>query len=357
MRLGPIARATSLAFLAAPLVAQTPSPPGRLVDVGGQRLHVNCTGTGSPTVIFESGTGDASTIWALVQPRVSAFTRACSYDRAGYAWSDPGRLPRTFAQLSLELHTALCRANVAPPYVLVGQSYGGLVVRGFAERYPDDVAGMVLVDAAPEDHRAVYGGQPHRIRDEAKGRNSPPPRIELGTDILARAKTVKVSELPTSLPAPLDRLPADAQSILRWAQTLPVQSIAREAEMEWSPEEAQRMHDARLRNRASLGNLPLAVLARGDGDFDSGMSISADSLERERRALQRDLARLSTRGTIDFVPGVGHNIHVEAPRVVIDAIRRITTTARAGATARPTPRRSVRSTTPSDSSSRRTRCT
>ena len=357
MRHGLIARVTSLAFLAAPFVAQTPPPPGTLVDIGGQRLHLHCTGNGSPAVVIESGTGDASPIWALVQPGVTTFTRACSYDRAGYAWSDPGRLPRTFAQLSLELHTALCRANVAPPYVLVGQSFGGLVVRGFAQRYPQDVSGMVLVDAAPEDHRAVYGGQPHRIRDEAKGRKPPAPRIQLGTDILKRAKSVKGSERPAALPAPLDRLPADAQSLLRWAETLPVQSMARDAEMEWSPEEAQRMHDARLRNRTSLRDLPLAVLARGEGRFDSGMSISADSLDRERRALQRDLAKLSTRGTIDFVPGVGHNIHVEAPRVVIDAIRRITTTARVDATARPTPRRSARSTTRSDSSSRHTPCT
>src|ERR1044072_3803913 len=123
------------------------SPPGTLVDIGGQRLHLNCTGGGSPTVLLESGTGDISVIWSLVQPGVSAFTRVCSYDRGGYAWSDPGNRPRTFAQLALELHTALERMKIGPPYLLVGQSYGGQVVRGFAARYRPEGSGLVFVYA------------------------------------------------------------------------------------------------------------------------------------------------------------------------------------------------------------------
>src|SRR5690349_14494244 len=135
-----------LSLSVAPAAAPDPSPIGTLVDIGGgQRLHVNCTGTGSPTVVFEGGTADPSVVWALVQPLVARRTRACSYDRGGYAWSDPGRQPRTFAQLALELHTALARVNAPPPYILVGQSYGGLVVRGFAAKYRSDAAGMVLV--------------------------------------------------------------------------------------------------------------------------------------------------------------------------------------------------------------------
>src|SRR5258708_1109631 len=116
-----------------------PPPPATLFDIGGQRLHVDCTGRGSPTVILESGTGDVSVIWSLVQPGVSAFTRVCSYDRGGYAWSDPGIRPRTFAQLALELHTALKRVHIDPPYILVGQSYGGLVIHGFSGVYRPEV--------------------------------------------------------------------------------------------------------------------------------------------------------------------------------------------------------------------------
>src|ERR1700730_14382833 len=146
-----------------------PTPPGTLVDIGGQRLHLNCAGSGSPTVLLESGTGDVSVIWSLVQPGVSAFTRICSYDRGGYAWSDPGTRPRTFAQLALELPTALDRMQIGPPCVLVGESSGALVIRAFAARSRSEVSGMVMVDAVHEDQYVVYGGQPHRIRDSAKG--------------------------------------------------------------------------------------------------------------------------------------------------------------------------------------------
>src|SRR5258708_26779861 len=142
----------------------SPAPTGTLVDIGGQRLHLNCTGSGSPTVLLESGTADISVIWALVQPHVSLFTRVCSYDRGGYAWSEPGAQPRTFAQLALELHTALRRLKIDPPYLLVGQSYGGLVIRGFAAQYRREVSSMVMVDAVHEDQHIVYGGQPHPIR-------------------------------------------------------------------------------------------------------------------------------------------------------------------------------------------------
>src|SRR5215469_2490136 len=121
----------------------TPAPPGKLVDLGGHRLHVNCTGRGRPIVVVEDGLGDFSFDWTLVQSRVSRFTRICTYDRAGYAWSDSGPMPRTFAQLNLELKDALGKLGERGPYVLVGHSFGGPVVMNFAILYPRDVAGMV----------------------------------------------------------------------------------------------------------------------------------------------------------------------------------------------------------------------
>ena len=305
--------------LAFALMAQPPIPPGALVDLGGQRLHVYCTGHGSPTVLLEAGTGDFSVIWSLVQPRVAAFSRVCSYDRGGYAWSDPGARPRTFAQLALELHTALSRAHVGPPYVLVGQSYGGLVVRGFADRYRAEVVGMVLVDAVHEDQHIVYGGRAHRIRDDAKGRPVPAPALALDTAMLRQARDSQVRALTGPLESPLDRLPASAQRVWRWAASLPVYRMAQRAELDWSPEELARMHDARLTGRSTLADLPLIVLARTHGD---------DSLETERRSLQADLARLSTRGQLIFAKHSGHNIHVEDPDLVVRAIRRVVTVRR-----------------------------
>lgn len=296
--------------------------PGHRVDIGrGQRLYLHCVGTGSPTVVFENGAGDFSLVWALVQPRVARFTRTCSYDRGGYLWSDPGNRPRTYQQLALELHTALERAGVAPPYVLVGQSYGGLVVRGFAARYPRDVTGMVLVDAVHEDERIVYGGEPHRLRDQARGRVAPEPRIALDTEFVRRARDSAVAGFEGALPSPLDRLPMDAQQRWRWAAGRPLYRMAWAAEMDWSPEELARMHAERRTNRASLGDMPLIVLARTHGGYDSGMSISPDSLERERRRLMADLAALSTRGRLTFASASGHNIHLEQPELVVTAIR------------------------------------
>lgn len=122
-------------------------PPGQMVDVGGYRLHINCTGTGSPTVIIEAGLGDWSTIWAWVQPGVAKATQVCTYDRAGSGWSDAGPLPRTASQFAKELRTLLRQANIPGPYVLAGHSLGGLPVRVFTNMYPSDVAGVVLIES------------------------------------------------------------------------------------------------------------------------------------------------------------------------------------------------------------------
>jgi pimeloyl-ACP methyl ester carboxylesterase len=307
------------------IVSQEPAPGpiGTLVDIGGQRIHLNCTGQGSPTVLLESGTGDVSVIWALVQPGVSKFTRVCSYDRAGYAWSEPGSVPRTFAQLALEFQTALTNLHVDPPYVLVGQSYGGLVIRGFARQYRTEVVGMVMVDSVHEDQRVVYGGQPHRIRDGAKGRLFPSPRIALDAEVLRQARQEASNASNEPLEPPLDRLPVDAQAVWRWAEGQPLLRLAQQAELEWSPEELARMHQERLRNRTSLGQLPLIVLARTRGGYPDGMSISADDLEKERKALQADLARLSRKGELIYARDSGHNIHLEDPRLVIRSIRAV----------------------------------
>jgi len=304
------------------------TPPGRLVDIGGgQRLHVECTGRGAPTVILEAGTGDLAVIWSLVQPEVALFTRVCSYDRGGYGWSDPGRQPRTFAQLSLELRTALLRLDERGPYVLAGQSYGGLVVRGFTRAYAKDVAGIVLVDAVHEDGRVVYGGQPHQIRAGARGRSFPEPKVALDTELRMRAAAAARRPVE-ALEAPLDRMPPAAQRRWRWAMQNPLLGLTQGTEQDWSSEELQRMHDERLQNRATLGDLPLIVLSRTRAIYASGMSISADSLEQERRNLQNDLAALSRESEHRTARDAGHNLHLEDPPFVVQAIRDLVTRVR-----------------------------
>ena len=120
------------------------------MDVGDHRLHIDCVGQGSPTVILESGLGTMSADWANVQPAVAKTTRVCAYDRAGTGWSEPGPEPRDPRQIARELHTLLGNASIDGPYV-VGQSFGGLYVRMYAAQYPKEVEGMVLVDASHPD--------------------------------------------------------------------------------------------------------------------------------------------------------------------------------------------------------------
>jgi len=218
------------------LSERLPDPPGRLVDIGGQRIHLDCTGSGSPTVVFENGAGDFSMVWSLVQPGVSTFTRACSYDRAGYAWSDPGKTPRTYDQIALELFTALHRGGEHGAFVLVGQSYGGLLVREYARRYAKEVAAVLLADAVHEDERIDMGnGTPQRIRDSAKGRARPGARIVPDSTLVALRRSLVSPPIDTAaLESPLDRLPRHLQDVWRVASADSVYRLTWAAEMDWS---------------------------------------------------------------------------------------------------------------------------
>lgn len=134
-------------------------PPGQLVDVGGHRLHLYCTGeatAGRPTVILETLSGGIGAYWGWVQPEIAKQTRVCSYDRAGRAWSEPASEPLSLAQTVRDLHTLLANAGVDGPYVLVGHSIGGIYVRKYAADYPNEVVGMVLVDASHPEQFARY---------------------------------------------------------------------------------------------------------------------------------------------------------------------------------------------------------
>ncbi|MCI0541310.1 MAG: alpha/beta hydrolase [Verrucomicrobiales bacterium] len=158
-----------------------PAPPGKLVDIGGYKLHLWAVGkeADTPAVVLISGDGDFSFTWGLVQPEVAKFTRVCSYDFPFWAWSDPGPLPRTKKQEVYELRQLLRNAGVKGPYVLVGASSGGLLARMFNREYPGEVAGMVLVDSTDPDTvagRRVDGKDvDFRVREESKGRTVPPP--------------------------------------------------------------------------------------------------------------------------------------------------------------------------------------
>ena len=294
-----------------------PAPIGKLVDLGGHRLHLNCSGRGTPTVVIENGLGDLSFDWILVQQRVAKHTRICTYDRGGYAWSDPGPVPRTFDQLNLELHDALRRAAEHGPFVLVGHSYGGGVVRSYVRRYPEEVKGLVLVDIVSEDQYIPMGKHAGLIRDDAKGRPIPSPHEEMNGNaprIQTRASA------PAPIEPPYDRLPPREQALHAWAASLPALEEAENSQREWSTEYFAAW--ARESRDGSLGARPLVVLTRAKGGYGDDLDMPGAEIERIRLETQRALVRLSTAGSQQLVES-GHSMHLEAPDTVAAAIAQV----------------------------------
>ena len=308
-----------------PIIAQDVKnypAPGKLFDAGGHLLHLNIKGKGDPVIIFENGSGDFSFIWDLVQPEISKITKTVTYDRAGYAWSEEGPLPRSGKQIAYELHTALEHAGINGPYILVGQSYGGFLVRSFARFYKKDVVGLVLVDALNENEKIVIDNKPVRVRDMAKGR--PLPEIK---KIMKKKMDTVLSKgnnpvlLDTIIEFPLDKLSAYDQKMQIWAQTQFNYYKAASNEMDWSPEDVADMFKNKGKPDYMLGNIPLIVLSKTHGNY-SGLKDSAE-LEKTRLILQNDLAHLSTNSKHIVDKNSGHNIHLEDPATVIDAIKEI----------------------------------
>jgi len=144
-----------LSFLAMPRVALSDTvsfePPGKLIDVNGHNMHINCVGNKSPTIILDSGTGGFSLEWKDIQRSLSQYVRICAYDRAGYGWSDMGPLPRTTKRITHELHTLLQNAGIHGPYIMVGHSFGGFTAQYFARYFNNEIAGIVLIDSSHEE--------------------------------------------------------------------------------------------------------------------------------------------------------------------------------------------------------------
>ena len=270
------------------------SPPGMLVGVGLHRLHIHCTGRGSPSVVFESGLGGTSLDWVRVQPEVARFTRACSYDRAGYGWSERGPEPRHADRIARELERLLLHADIPSPYLLVGHSFGGLAVRLFAARNARrSVAGLVLVDATHEHQFQRMESAGVRLPMAPTGR-----RFVISNHGL----------VPDALPESLKPL----------AQRL---ALARKAIRTLYGELGSLRHSARQVGAIRRApDAPVIVLARSpQRDPGSGRH----RLEGTWHDLQRELAESMKDGAYRMVAGSGHYIHLERPESVVGAVRAI----------------------------------
>jgi len=279
--------------------------PGQLVDVGGYKMHINCTGQGAPTVILDAGMGDTSLSWHKVQPEIAQFARVCSYDRAGVGYSDPSPRPRTSRVMVDELHRLLHNAGIPAPYVLVGHSMGGFDVRIYASRYPGEVVGMVLVDSS-------HAQQQKRL---------PPALNDLDATWLREQEFFEFT-MPFGVPRLLGFCGSDAA--IRASECNVHSTRESVAELK-----AVSTSAAQTAVTGPLGDMPLAVLSHDPNtpqpDLPEDLVKPANDAWQQ---MQDELAQLSTRSTHVIAINSGHYIQLDRPDVVIAAVRDVVEQAR-----------------------------
>jgi pimeloyl-ACP methyl ester carboxylesterase len=293
-----------------------------LIDVGGHRLHFHASGSG-PVVVFDAALGGSSISWTPVQPEVARFARACTYDRAGFGWSDAGPMPRTAGRIADELRVLLDRSGEPPPYILVGHSFGGLVTRIFAKRYPDVTGGLVLVEAAqPEDWTNPGGTELDKLLRGAALCRHGARAARLGIahvvsalvgagalrPAFALARLFSRGDLKAHdqwILGPLMKLPPEVRHPLRqfWTERKFFEALG--SQIETIRTSAQETLDAA---KGGYGDLPLITISQTDpGDH--------------RLRQQTALAASSTRGRHIIAPNSGHWVPLDEPALVVDAVR------------------------------------
>jgi pimeloyl-ACP methyl ester carboxylesterase len=292
----------------APIFYEYP-PPGRMIDIGGRKLHLNCAGKGTPTVILVAGGSAFSIDWVLVQPRVSEITRVCSYDRAGLAWSESGPADETVEQTISDLHTLLKAAKEKGPYVLVGASIGGVFIRAYQRAFAKDVVGLVFTNSANRVGKMI-NGKGALIWDftEAELRSAYPlpPTIDKGPR-------------PMREGPPFDRLSPELQAVRLW---IDVQAWERwdrtkagpEMDLSWRKEFLREFEETDSKDYP-LGALPVLVIASGP------KATEAERRSRDVAASRLDF--LSSNTAHITAQGSGHEIHLFQPDVVVDGLTRM----------------------------------
>jgi pimeloyl-ACP methyl ester carboxylesterase len=320
-----VAAALASATTGSSLETQSPLPPhGRLVDLGGYRLHLLSLGPrapGRPLVVFSAGGGDFATDWMPVLEPLSDSLRVCSYDRPGFGWSEPGPWPRTSRQEAFELHLALERAGERGPYILVGHSLGAFVAREFADAYRPDVAAVVLIEPANENGMMGYRGQWVLPRSLATQQPIPPPRRLADAppvrDTTAegdscRARAARMARIWR----PYDRLGAAAQRYRIWALGHPACIVWRG---DLFAEEMAAVHAVWARSAHPLDSLPVTVIMGRRHEPPPGLSEAQFRADSARI----DLTRLSSRGRLVADSLSGHHVQLENPPLVVRTIRQV----------------------------------
>jgi pimeloyl-ACP methyl ester carboxylesterase len=289
VRLAALVLVASLAATAGPAVAQDYRPPGELVQVGAETLHLNCSGSGEPTVILEAGLGGNHLDWTFVQPLLARTVRACSYDRAGMGFSLSAARPRTLDNLADDLEGLLAAARIEGPLILAGHSFGGMLAMHFARLHPERVRGIVLVDSMHPEQFARFA--------EAGAPVSTDPNLVLGRTHPAAA----AYGLPESL---------QARAIWLATETKARKAVIGE----------MRLIQASLEQAASDGypHVGARVLVHGDGEWNQ---VQPDGrMEQAWLAMQVDLAQRLGAPPPVGVPGAGHQVPLDAPEKVAGTI-------------------------------------
>lgn len=290
-------------------------PPGHMVDIGGHRLHLYCVGTGTPTVILEAAAPGWSLYWSNVQPQLARTTRVCAYDRAGLGWSERGPLPRTGQRMAKELHRLLERAGIRGPYILVGHSLGGLVTRLYQHDYPQEVVGMVLVDAGHESEMRQA-----EFRLFANAGKSMLPVIRILTMLGVTRLMASADQLPQLLTQQEEKVSAEIRPMLRagWLRTGYYSTLT---------DESDGLIDTleQVRRSGSLGNLPLVVITATGPVWWPEMPGEVNPVKFRKMwlELQQQLTTLSTNSRQVFADQSSHFIPFDQPELISHAVRQL----------------------------------
>ncbi len=303
-----------LTFLISTLIQEAPAPPGKLIDVGGFKMHIYTTGKGETPVVLLAGSGNWSLHWSLVQSEASRFAQISSVDYQGLGWSEFGPQNRGLTQEAYEVKTLLHNAGVKGPYILVGQSLGGLIAWTFAHHWPEETAGVIFVDSSTPDLKLKFmeDGQPVWRPWREKTRKEPIPEI---SKKLIKPHDLKTVDMKRDY-GDLSMFSPHVQDLFRWFESKPF--VYAKGMKDFTPNELAQMHSNP--DAYHLEDLPVTVISG-----DDPKRYEDDQNRKERLEWHQDASKcllgLSNRSRLISAKKSGHWVHIDEPNIVVMAIK------------------------------------